>query len=344
VETDATFGTTENLPKLSVRESLTEPHRAVGVWFTAGAVFILGGLAAVSGGAHPWLALGVAAVGVLCWAVAGAAVRANRRALRYGEQLRKLCDEPGDADGSKLRVALQTLLDDSTVRKSERAYHDQRTYLDVLRSIVEDGVVDQTESTTLSILEELLELDQEFLRAARLETFREVFLEAVADRILDPEEEAALGEIQRKLEVPDSSIEDESHILDDLRQVRRIRQDDLPVVETSVKLHQNEVCHYEGQGRILKSKILQRIQRDGVKYKLRGLEVAKEGQLLVTSKRVLLIHEGTSTVPHSRIMDLEVDVDQNLLTITKDGVVRPVYLTTPDSMLVGALIASLAGL
>ena len=75
---------------------------------------------------------------------------------------------------------------------------------------------------------------------------------------------------------------------------------------------------------------------------IRGFVIDKAGKLLVTNKRILLIHKGTTSISLTRIVDLEVDEDRQLLTLTRDGLVTPSYLTTPDALRAGAIIAALA--
>ena len=75
---------------------------------------------------------------------------------------------------------------------------------------------------------------------------------------------------------------------------------------------------------------------------MRGFVIDKAGTLLVTSKRILLLHEGMTSIPLDKVVDLEIDEDRQLLTLTRDGVVTPTYLTTPAALRTGAIIAALA--
>ena len=97
-----------------------------------------------------------------------------------------------------------------------------------------------------------------------------------------------------------------------------------------------------GPRRLLKSKIQRSFQRDGQKYQVRGLEVDKDGQLLVTDKRILLIHAGTTSIPIAKVLHVEVDWDRSLITLTKDGAEKPVLLTTPRAAEAGAIIAQMS--
>ena len=49
-----------------------------------------------------------------------------------------------------------------------------------------------------------------------------------------------------------------------------------------------------------------------------------------------------TSFPIGKILDVEVDHDRQLLTLTRDGVATPTWLTTPDALRAGALIAALA--
>ena len=92
---------------------------------------------------------------------------------------------------------------------------------------------------------------------------------------------------------------------------------------------------------LLKKRLLRSFSRDGQRSKVRGLVVDKEGTLLVTSKRVVLIHLGVTSFPIRRILDLEVDHDRQPLVLTRNGVATPTYLTTPDALRAGAIVAAL---
>lgn len=114
-------------------------------------------------------------------------------------------------------------------------------------------------------------------------------------------------------------------------------------MEASVPIQKSETCYFEGVGRFLKEKQLRTYQEFGQRYKVRGLVIDKEGKLLITNKRILLVHSGTSSVRHEKIMDLEVDLDENLIRITKDGAAMPTIVATPEADRVGAMIAAVAG-
>lgn len=218
----------------------------------------------------------------------------------------------------------------------------RRAYLDACRRIVEDGVVEESELKTLFRLENLLE-DVAFAHAAKVDAFRGLWFAAVADHDLDEQEEKTLDHVRQYLAVSAEDVREELDFLDRLRELRAVRSGELQEVDPPVPIQKSEKCYFAAQGRFLKEKQLRAFQEDGQKYKVRGLVEDKEGTLLITNKRVLLVHTGTSTVRHDKILDIELDMDENTVRLTKDGAKTPTILSTPDAVRAAAIIGVLSG-
>ena len=229
----------------------------------------------------------------------------------------------------------------SRLHPADRQYFQRLSYLNLAVSLIEDAKVDAAEVALLQQAEEICGQDRGFYELAKLEAFRRVYMEAVADHDLTEDEERALVQIREALGLSEEDLSEELAWLDRLREVRGIREGQLPDVESPKALRKQEACHFASAGRILKSRVLRSFQRDGQKYKVRGFAVDKEGTLVITNKRVLLIHTGTTSIALDKILDVEVDADQQVLTITKDGAARPVHLTTPDALKAGAVLSVL---
>ena len=193
----------------------------------------------------------------------------------------------------------------------------------------------------LAEIETLVRLDPEFRQRARLDAYSRAHVEAVSDHDLTEVEEQALDRARDALGLTDEELADELALIERLRELRAIRDGDLPVVEAATKLSGREVCHLESEGRLLKQRLLRSFSRDGQRYKVRGYVVDKEGALLVTSRRVALVHEGVTSFPLGKILDVEVDQDRQLLVLTRDGVATPTCLTTPDALRAGAIVSAL---
>ena len=220
-------------------------------------------------------------------------------------------------------------------------YFEERAYLALLETATANGADDPGLFERLAELETLVGLDPAFGRQARLDAYSRAHVEAVSDHDLTEAEEQSLGRARSALGLSDEDLADELALIDRLRELRAIRDGDLPVVEPTAKLSSREVCHLESEGRLLKRRLLRSFSRDGQRYKVRGYVIDKEGALLVTSRRVALIHRGVTSFPLGKILDVEVDQDRQLLMLTRDGVATPTWLTTPAALRAGALIAAL---
>jgi len=304
---------------------------------------------------YGWLALGAAVAGLLLPrpfpALVAAGVLSALVVLAVGRRMRRAA---GDAYGRLLdaqvsaapigdeaRSAIDAARRDRWLAPDDARYFEERAYLTLLEAATANAY-DDPSLERIGEMERLLDLEPAFLHRARLDAYTRAHVEAVSDHDLTEAEESALARARAAFELTDEELADELILLDRLRELRAIRDGDLPVVDAATKLSRREVCHMEGEGRILKKRLLRSFSRDGQRYKVRGFVIDKEGTLVVTSKRVALVHRGVTSIPNSRILDVEVDHDRQLLTLTRDGVATPTYLTTPDALRAGAIVASLA--
>lgn len=341
-DTDVTYAPSADQPDTTLIERLRVRDRAQPAALylgtsAAGLLVLAGGLAAA---ATPGVALGTAvavAGGTLSWR-AGSRNRARTR-------LRRALAEAGVGGvlDDDVIATIRAAADHARLHAEDRAIEYRRAYLEAAIRTVDDGKVEDAELAFLDGLQRLGDIDPGFVRDARRDAFRAAYIAAVADHVLTGEEEQSLDHVRRRLGLAPEDLAPELAVLDRLERLRSIREGKLPVVEPGVPLQQNEVCHFEAPGRLLKEKNLQTFQREGQKYHLRGLVVQREGSLLITDKRILLVYDGTYSVPVSKVLHVEVDVDRNLVQITKDGASTATLFATPDAVLAGAIIAELAG-
>lgn len=242
------------------------------------------------------------------------------------------------------RKDLKSALRKTRATAGDVAYVTHRAYLDLLDDVLADQIIDDDELTWLIAVKEDFGIPDAFASQAHLHAFRTVYLESVSDHDLSASEEATLAHVRERLRIPDSDIEEELGVLDQLRDLRDIRGGQLPEISCGTKLQRGEVCHFEGPGRKLKRKKLRSFQEDGQRYQVEGLVIDKEGEFYVTNKRVLLVDDGTTSVRHDKVLDVELDVDQSLISIVKDGAQRALLFSTPDAKRAAAVIASAAGL
>ncbi|HEX7089554.1 MAG TPA: DUF4236 domain-containing protein [Longimicrobiales bacterium] len=313
-------------------------------WLVIAGLTLLGAAFADADGAAR-AALLIIGAGLLL--AAALALHRARRAARAAERVRAAL-LPAVAGArpfapDELAAARAALADPALGERALRAALEEAC-LDAARRIVEDGGVTRDELRLLEQLETELGLDPGFARAARADALRGVWLQVVADHEVTDAEEATLAELRRALRVAEDDVASELAIVRRLAGLRRIREGELPVVEPGVPLPEGEACHYADEARLLKERNLRRFQRARQVYRVRGLVMEREGRLLITSRRLLFIDAGSTSVPLDRILDVDVDLDRNLLVITRDGAKTPMLLTTPDAARAGAVLARAAGL
>ena len=306
---------------------------------------------------YGWLALGAIAVGLLLPAPFHALVAAGvltalilltiRRRMRraagdaYGRLLAAQVTAT-ERIGNGVRSAVDVARRDRWLTPDDARYFEERAYLAALEAATPNGADDTRAFERIAELEGLVDFDPAFRRRARLDAYVRAHVEAVSDHELTEGEERALKRARAAFELTDDELADELSLLERLRELRGIRDGDLPVVAPAAKLPGREKCHLESEGRLLKKRLLRSFSRDGQRYKVRGFVTDKEGTLVVTNKRVALIHLGVTSIPIGRILDIEVDHDRQLLVLIRDGVATPTYVTTPDALRAGAIVAALA--
>ena len=305
---------------------------------------------------YGWLALAAVGAGLLLPSPLPAAVaaavfaalvalgvrRGRRRAA--GDAYGRLFDArvaTADPITDGERDAIVAAHRDPRLTPADARYFEARTYLALLEDAAASGASDPRAFERLAEVDGLVGLDPAFRHRARLDVYSRAHVEAVSDHDLTEAEERALDRVRTAFELTDEELADELSLLDRLRELRAIRDGDLPVVDSTVKLSSREVCHLEGEGRLLKRRLLRSFSRGGQRYKVRGYVIDKEGTLVVTSRRVALVHQGVTSFPIGKILDVEVDHDRQLLILTRDDVATPTCLTTPDALRAGAIVAAL---
>jgi hypothetical protein len=187
-----------------------------------------------------------------------------------------------------------------------------------------------------------LSLDTYAAFQIRLAFYRTVWQGVLEDRALDPQEEATVQQVQTFLGLSDDEVQAERAILIEYGQARTIAAlDPLPTIEVDIPLRAGEVCHHRTDGEVLDKRVAKRHQRDGQPHVRHEWVPTKSGPCYVTSKRVLIVGQGTSSIPHGKILDLEVDMDDRIIEITKDGRQEPTYLRVPDPIVTSAYLERL---
>lgn len=335
-ETGATYGAPQEPEKDAPPAAPTRP-----VSRSSAAILVVLGLLVVA--VLEWIPWGMALLGSVLLALATAGIRIMR--TRAGDAYGRLLDErlvASDASVDDMGAGIVAARKSHWVVAADARYFEHRIYKTLVNAGMETAWSEPADLDRLDHAEAVLSLDPELVKRTKLEAYRTALVEATADHDLTEEEKASLDRVRTACGLSDGDLEGELALVARLRELRAIRDGALPQVEATVKLRSGEVCHLKSEGRLLKRRILRSFSRNRQKYKVRGFIIDKAGTLLVTSKRVVLIHKGMTSITLDKIVDLEVDEDRQLLTLTRDGLVTPSYVTTPDALKAGAIIAALA--
>ncbi|HUT55035.1 MAG TPA: DUF4236 domain-containing protein, partial [bacterium] len=259
-----------------------------------------------------------------------------KRASRYFPELTQALDfsRPETVSAS----ALGPLMRRYELPPKFREWVHEMVYERALAAVFADNVLTGPEREALQRFEKEFQLSPERAREIRAGWFKAQYLAAVADRELTADEEALLQAIRQGLAIPDDEIAGEAQTIARLKKVREIRTEKLEPVPPPVPLRDDELCYFHGPARLLSKKIVNSFQRQGVRYNETGLVTTKQGTMIITSRRLLIVGDGASSIPLDKILDLEADLDLNLVSITKDGRKTPIYISTPESMVAAAIL------
>ncbi len=169
--------------------------------------------------------------------------------------------------------------------------------------------------------------EQKSIKAAAFAGFLDAVLE---DHVITDEEYKALVELKKSLGLHSNDIKSEVTVIETIKKMSDALNADLEVIKPSVPHRPGEKMYYSTEGRMLKSKIINRFQRDRVQYKERGYDIEFEGHIYVSNKRIFVIGDGTRSYTINQIVDVTLSIEDNTVQLVIDGRQTPVIYTVPD--------------
>ncbi len=207
-----------------------------------------------------------------------------------------------------------------------------------LQGVMEDGTLAAPAQEAITQVTRLLELPSPVLEAAKLEAFRRHYLTAVSDHTLTEAEERTLRGFQAALGIPAAAITPELAMIEQLHEARRIRDGALQPIPVKVALHQGEVCYRMAPMQLLERRGARIRAGSSDQQEAARLIPTMAGSLYVTSKRLLLVGDGSTSYPLQKVLEVEADPDAKQVTVILDGRAQPIVLAVPDAILTGAMI------
>jgi hypothetical protein len=211
----------------------------------------------------------------------------------------------------------------------------EHIYRELFATAMESGV-NEEERAWLDRVAQVLNVQDHI--SIRTEVLRSLLWELMADHYVSVEEEQQAEALLGSAGVPREALADELHVVDQLVRARSVKEEGPASINAGINLQKGEVCHHVTHGDLLERKVLRSYSRGGSRIKEEGLAISKTGDIYITSKRLLLVSDGVSSVPLGKVLDIEVDQDARTIEIIKDGRQKPIYLRVPDAVYTGILL------
>ncbi|MBV9494806.1 MAG: hypothetical protein JOZ54_11220 [Acidobacteria bacterium] len=149
----------------------------------------------------------------------------------------------------------------------------------------------------------------------------------LADDRLGQAQEAQLTQLRRAFNIWERDVPMEAKAGEQFRRLRGVTKHDLPKQQCPIKLGYGEYCIHSARGQQLKRR------REG---KVEKLVPVGDCTVYITNKRIAVQGKKNSDIPLSQIDDVEVDVDNDVLTMKTAGGL--VFLHTEDPVFTASLI------
>ncbi|MFO7974835.1 MAG: DUF4236 domain-containing protein [Candidatus Hydrogenedentota bacterium] len=211
---------------------------------------------------------------------------------------------------------------------------EANVYQAVLDKILDDGFITREEAASIAAAEQVLGLRP----AARLETKKEIFtaayLEAIEDRRIARDELRKLKNLMAALAIPNQDVQHEIAIVREIIDTQSLRLpfDSIPKDRLPVPIQKSEDAFYQCPAKVL-SRRKSRKSPSGYEHRVR-----REGTLILTNKRVFVTGNGTTTLWFRDITDVEVDIDEGFVEISKKLSGRRTILKTDAPIYLGRSI------
>ncbi|MGA7614783.1 MAG: hypothetical protein WBX15_06315, partial [Thermoanaerobaculia bacterium] len=177
--------------------------------------------------------------------------------------------------------------------------------------------------------------------ALRNELYRTALWHLIADGRLDVPERHALDQLGKALRIDPGAVELEARAADEFQRIVALLENGAPETKVPFKMRLRETCHHHGPATRMRNQ-KERISENGKRRRVRRWKPAGECDLWVTSRRLILNGAKHEELALDEVDDLELDADQNLLTVVTADPNKRATLSTEEPMYTATLIELLA--
>lgn len=169
--------------------------------------------------------------------------------------------------------------------------------------------------------------------AIKLDIYKTVVWHLLADDRLGEVQAEELKHIRKGLDIWDKDVPEEMHAMNEFDRLRGVARTSLPRAECQVPLKIHEYCIHATKGSVVKT-VKQRI--DGKRVDTRVPSDAAD--IYITNRRVLVQGKKAQDVPLPKIDDVELDMDEYVMTIKAARDIGHVDLQMEDAIYTSAIL------
>lgn len=169
--------------------------------------------------------------------------------------------------------------------------------------------------------------------AIKLDIYKTTVWHLLADDRLGEAQAEELKHIRKGLDIWDKDVPEELHAMNEFDRLRGVARTNLPRGECQIPLNIHEYCIHATKGSVMKV-VKQRI--DGKPTESRVPDASAD--ILITNRRVIVNAKKQRDIPLPKIDDIELDMDEYVMTIKSARDIGPVYLQMEDAIYTAALL------
>lgn len=217
--------------------------------------------------------------------------------------------------------------------KPELEKIENNIYRAVLDKIIDDSEITPLEKEAIQNLESIINISDSYRKEAKLEIFKSYYLNAIGDRLITNSEISTLNNIAEGLGIDKADIGEEIQTVKEIIRMQDLKHP-LPILATvPFSIQKSEAAFYCSKGKVLSRKKAAKNSNSKYEYSIK-----REGDLVVTNKRVLVVREGTTSIDIKDILDVDVDIDNKFIILSKGSSEASTIIQTEEALFCGKII------
>lgn len=234
-------------------------------------------------------------------------------------------------DKEKLKAIKEKLINNDLKDQSEKI--EENIYNALIDKIIDDNEITPAEKEAIYNLESIVSISDLFKKETKLEIFKSYYLNAIEDRLITTSEIDTLNNIVEGLGIDKLDIKGEMQTVREIISMQELKHPLPQLATVPIKIQKSEIALYSSMGKILSRKRAPKNSSSEYEYTVR-----RDGNLVVTNKRVLVVKEGTTAIKIADILDIDVDIDNKFMIISKGTSATPTIIQTEEALLCGKII------